>query len=68
MSTPDAFRAEIERYLAITGMSATRFGMLAAGDPRFVFDLRKRNREPRSPTVRRVTDFMSRHADDRRTA
>jgi hypothetical protein len=59
MSTPDAFRAEIERYLAITGMSPTRFGMMAAGDPRFVFDIRKKNREPRSATVKRVTDFMS---------
>lgn len=60
MSTPDAFRAEIERYLAITGMSPTRFGMMAAGDPRFVFDILKKNREPRSQTIRRVTEFMSR--------
>lgn len=59
MMAHDALKAEIERFLAVTGMSPTRFGILAARDPRFVFDLRKRNREPRSPTIRRVTEFMS---------
>jgi hypothetical protein len=58
MMTHDALKAEIERYLAITGISATRFGIRAANDPRFVFDLRA-GREPRSPTIRRVTEFMS---------
>lgn len=66
--TPDAFKAEVERYLAITQMSATKFGTLAANDPRFVFDLRKKNREPRTPTMRRVTDFMSRPAPEQRRA
>lgn len=56
--TPDALKAEIERYLVITRMSATRFGILAAKDPRLVFDLRA-GREPRSATMRRVVQFMS---------
>lgn len=58
MMTPDALKAEIERYLAITGMTPTRFGMSAANDPKFVFDLRS-GREPRSATMRRVAEFMS---------
>lgn len=56
--TPDALKAEIERFLRITGMSATKFGMQAVNDPRFVFDLRE-GREPRSPTMRRAVEFMS---------
>jgi hypothetical protein len=58
MMTHDALKAEIERFLAITGMSPTRFGILSAKDPRLVFDLRA-GREPRSATVKRVTEFMS---------
>lgn len=57
--TPEALRAEIERYLLITGMKPTRFGMEAARDPRFVFDLRD-GREPRRATMQRVVEFMSR--------
>lgn len=57
--TPDALKAEIERFLNITKMSPTRFGMAAVNDPRFVFDLRS-GREPRSATMRRAVDFMSR--------
>lgn len=63
--TPDALKAEIERYLAITEMKPTRFGILAAKDPRLVFDLRN-GREPRSATMRRVTEFMSRPAPEQR--
>lgn len=54
-----ALLAEIERYLTVTGMKPTRFGILAAKDPGLVFDLRA-GREPRSQTMRRVTEFMSR--------
>lgn len=54
-----ALLAEVERYLIATGMKPTRFGILAAKDPRLVFDLRA-GREPRSQTMKRVTDFMSR--------
>lgn len=66
MMTHDALKAEIERFLQITKMKPTTFGVRAANDPGFVFDLRK-GREPRSPTVRRVTEFMSRPlAEDRK--
>lgn len=52
----------IEHYLRRTPMTPTRFGREAAGDPRFVFDLR-RGREPRAKTeakVRRYIDELSR--------
>ena len=39
---------KIEVFLRRTGMPPTRFGRLAARDPRFVFDLRD-GREPRYP-------------------
>jgi hypothetical protein len=60
MMMPDAFQTEIERFLSNTGMKPTRFGMSAVGDPRFVFDLRKKNREPRHRTMQRVIDFINR--------
>jgi len=67
MDAQHAFRAEVERYLSITGMKPTRFGMMAAGDPRFVFDLRRTPRELRSSTMKRVTAFMSQPVDMKRT-
>lgn len=48
----------VERFLRETGMSATRFGRLAANDPRLVPDLR-RGREPRSALRSRVEHFMN---------
>ena len=39
----------IEKFLRQTGMPATKFGRLAAHDPRFVLDLRM-GREPRNGT------------------
>ncbi|MCP9222731.1 hypothetical protein MKP08_08235 [Erythrobacter sp. LQ02-29] len=39
-------------------MPATKFGRLAAHDPRFVLDLRN-GREPRSGTVSRIDRFMT---------
>ena len=56
--TPETLNDEIDRFLAKTGMKPTRFGILAANDPRLVFDLRA-GREPRSATMRRVTEFMT---------
>lgn len=47
----------IEKYLKERRMPPTRFGREAVGDSRFVFDLRD-GREPRSSTVRRVTDYL----------
>lgn len=47
----------IERHLRRTGVSATRFGRDAAGDPRFVFDLRKgRNVGPK--VTERIASFL----------
>ena len=48
----------IEKFLRQTGMPATKFGRLAAHDPRFVLDLRN-GRIPRSNTERRVQEFIS---------
>jgi hypothetical protein len=49
---------QIERFLRTTAMPSARFGRLAAGDPRFVYDLRN-GREPRGSTAERVERFMT---------
>lgn len=43
----------VERHLRAQNVPPSRFGRLVAGDPRFVFDLR-RGREPRAATRARV--------------
>ncbi len=48
----------VEKFLRHHEMSATRFGRLAARDPRFVLDLRL-GREPRMPTEDRIRGFMA---------
>jgi 2,4-dienoyl-CoA reductase-like NADH-dependent reductase (Old Yellow Enzyme family) len=48
----------VERYLRRSGMAATRFGRESMRDPRFVFDLR-RGREPRAPTLMRVSAYLN---------
>jgi hypothetical protein len=48
---------EVERYLRQHSMSASRFGRLAASDPRLVSDLRK-GRDPSSRTVARIRCFI----------
>ena len=58
---------DIERFLLTTGLPPTKFGRLAARDPRLVFDLRN-GREPRPALRSRVEHFMNtfrefRHAD-----
>lgn len=50
----------VERYLRRSGVPPTRFGREAVRDPRFVFDLR-RGREPREPTLRRVSAYLDQH-------
>lgn len=47
----------IERFLRETGMPWTKFGRLAAHDPRFVEDLRN-GRTPRPATQARIEHFM----------
>ena len=48
----------VEKFLRQTDMSATKFGRLAARDPRFVPDLR-RGREPRGPMEFRIAGFIA---------
>jgi phosphopantothenoylcysteine decarboxylase/phosphopantothenate--cysteine ligase len=61
MSYLDDFRAEIEAFLERTGISPTRFGREAVGDPRFVFDLREKGRAPSARLMDAVTAFMARN-------
>ena len=49
---------KIERFLARTGMPVTKFGRLAARDPRLIGDLRN-GREPRSSLSSRIEQFMN---------
>lgn len=49
---------KIEKFLSETGMTWTRFGRLAAHDPRFVEDLRN-GRTPRPATEQRVERFIT---------
>ena len=53
---------QIEKFLNETGMAWTKFGRLAAHDPRFVEDLRN-GRTPRPETSARVENFMSSYAE-----
>ncbi len=48
----------IERFLRDTEMPWTKFGRLAAGDPRFVLDLRN-GRVPRDLLEKKVEHFMN---------
>jgi predicted transcriptional regulator len=57
MSEIEKFRNEVERYLTETGVTPTQFGKDFAGDPLFVFQLRK-GREPRTETRQRILDAM----------
>jgi len=49
----------VERHLRRVEVTPSRFGRDVAGDPRFVFDLR-RGREPRPATEAKVRAFMLR--------
>ncbi len=53
---------KIEIFLRETGMPWTKFGRLAAHDPRFVEDLRN-GRIPREPTEHRVEHFMNKYRE-----
>jgi len=53
---------QIERFLRETGMPWTKFGRLAAHDPRFVGDLRN-GRMPRPETEKRIENFMQAHRE-----
>ncbi len=51
---------KIEKFLRRTAMPATKFGRLAANDPRLVQDLRN-GRELRAPTAARLEAFLAAH-------
>ena len=53
---------QIEKFLNETGMAWTKFGRLAAHDPRFVEDLRN-GRMPRPATSARIRSFMTGYAE-----
>lgn len=56
-SFKDQFIAEVEGYLAQSGVTATAFGTRALGDPNFVFELR-RGRAVSIDVADRVRRFM----------
>lgn len=53
MTPLEEFLEEIEAAIEVLEMSASTYGRLVAGDPGFVFGLRK-GREPRLSTMERV--------------
>lgn len=53
---------KIEVFLRRTGMPATKFGRMAASDPRLVLDLRS-GRTPRSAMEARVEHFMNEYRE-----
>ncbi|CAM4251556.1 Transcriptional regulator [Novosphingobium lubricantis] len=54
---------QIEKFIERTGMPVTKFGRLAAHDPRLIGDLRN-GREPRTAMVERVEHFMNNFTGD----
>ncbi|AWW75250.1 hypothetical protein CD351_12505 [Erythrobacter sp. KY5] len=52
---------KVEKFLRAHDMPATKFGRLAAGDPRFVLDLRM-GRIPRPRTEARTLGWMAEFA------
>lgn len=52
---------KVEKFLRRTNMPPTRFGRLAAGDPRLVRDLRN-GREPRARLTARIEAFIDAQA------
>lgn len=65
MNHVQIFRSRVEQFLRRTKVSASRLGVLACHDPRFVYDLR-RGREPRLSTMERVDRFMIRYGSKTR--
>jgi predicted transcriptional regulator len=57
MSEIDTFKETVEKFIAETAMTPTKFGIQFAKDPRFVFQMRE-GREPRTQTRRRILDAL----------
>jgi hypothetical protein len=51
------FAAEIDAYLAVTGMTATAFGLHAMGSSGFLIVMR-RTKSPRPSTIEKARSFM----------
>lgn len=60
MGVLDTFAADVEAFIAETGMTQTSFGLAALKDPNFVGSLRG-GRAPRASTMDRVYEFMAAH-------
>lgn len=58
MSDPHKFLAEVEAFIAATGMSLAEFGLKAANDRNLVTQLRA-GREPRSALREKVRAFIA---------
>lgn len=57
MNTQRKFLSEVEEFLALAGISPSRFGREAIGDPNFVLDLRG-GRAPGLNTADRVRAYI----------
>jgi len=55
---------KVEKFLREHDMAATKFGRLAAHDPRFVLDLRM-GRIPRAATEKRTLQWMAEYETSR---
>lgn len=58
MNPVEQCKAEVRAYLAASGMSWTGLGKAALGDPRFVHQLLKHDREPRFRTIERLRGWL----------
>ncbi len=58
MSDTQAFIAEVEEFISVSGLSKTAFGIAAVGDPSFVRQLHE-GRSPSLRTVERVRAFIA---------
>lgn len=56
--SPQDLLLHVETAIATSGLSPSRFGFEAVGDPAFVFDLRE-GREPRQKTIGKVLKFIA---------
>ena len=65
MDPTQEFIAEIDAFLARSGMTPTAFGINALKDPRFVGDLKRKGRKPTLGVVGRVQNFIRQQDADR---
>ena len=56
----EKFLADIDTFLASSGMNASEFGTAVMSDPTFVYRIRK-GRAPRSDTIDKVTSWIAKH-------